>query len=341
MSSRTAAEPFAELEVQPNGHRPKINGDPYQWAKNIYSTALKEFERVLKGRNELFEVMVVGLAAGGHVLLEGMWGSGKTEGAKAAGEIFGLDFKRIQFTPDLMPQDITGSDMPDEHGLFHFVPGPIFSQLVLGDEINRATPKTLAGLMEGAGEGQVTSNGVTRPLPQPFFVISTRNPYESEGTYTVPEALLDRKLLEYTLPPLRGEGQLKSVVRRAIDGRPKLRQVFSKEDILELTTLRKEVRVSDDIADFIERIVYSFNLEEDKLDYAPAERAAIALAHVGQAVAMLDARADVTEADVLKYAISVLQHRLRLKWAQQGEGWTNRQLIERKLSQFGYDSASA
>lgn len=308
----------------------------FGWAKDMRDAAATQYERVLVGRTDMLDAVLMAMAAEGHIIFRGNPGEGKTETAKVMGAITGLSWKRIQFTPTLMPEDITGAHYPDPTtGQWEFEEGPVFTNLLVADEINRANPKTVAGMLEASGEGSVTSRGVTYPLPKPFTIIMTINPIESEGVYPVPEAQLDRALALFDISKLRGRGQMAGVAARAL-GQPIVAEpVFNGEgDIKRLIQLRQQVRVSPELLLFIEDIVYRFDFFEDELDYDPAPRAARSLARMGQAVALLDGRGGATAADIRKFAVPVLQHRLQVKpGVAFNQGLTNADTVRQVLAQ--------
>ncbi len=214
---------------------------------------LDEIERAVVGRRRSLELVLIGILAGGHVLLEDLPGLGKTLIARSFATALGLDFARIQFTPDLLPSDVVGAPLYDQRtGEMIFRPGPVFTQLLLADEINRTPPKTQAALLEAMGEGQVSMDGVTRPLPQPFVVLATDNPIEYEGTYELPEAQLDRFLMRLRLGYL-ATGDEVAMLQRRLDRRQEaaaLEPVTSAAELLAMRASLEQVEVSQDILEY-------------------------------------------------------------------------------------------
>ena len=276
-------------------------------------------------------VLVAGLAKG-HVLVEGAPGLGKTLVARTLAVVSGCVFKRIQFTPDLMPSDITGSSVYSrETGTFTFVPGPIFAQLLLADEINRAPAKTQSALLEAMQERQVTVDGVTRPLPAPFFVIATQNPIESQGTYPLPEAQLDRFLFKLLVadPPEEVE---RAIVRHHADGfdptdLSALQAATSPAELLEMQQHARGVRVDDAVIAYIVELVR--RTREDKaIELGASPRASIALLKSAQVIAASEGRGFVTPDDVKPMVAAVLRHRVMLHPDAQLQGTSADERIE-------------
>ena len=293
-------------------------------ASQALGRVASEVGRVLIGQDELVEQVLIGLLARGHVLVEGVPGLGKTLLVKALAQTLGLSFRRIQFTPDLMPSDVTGSSVYNAKlSEFNFVPGPIFAQLVLADEVNRAPAKTQSSLLEAMQDRSVSSDGVTRRLPEPFLVIATQNPIESQGTYPLPEAQLDRFLLKLQIgyPGKAAELQLlKNYVAgfdsNRLEGLPAL---LTEAHVSAMQAAVTQVRVTDDILDYIASIV-------DKSRAHPAvalgasPRASIGLLAVSRAHALLRGRDFVVPDDVKSHAHAVLRHRLVLQPDAELEG---------------------
>ncbi|QLC33724.1 MoxR family ATPase [Halarchaeum sp. CBA1220] len=260
------------------------------------------------------ETVSVGLLARGHVLLEDVPGTGKTLTARSLTRALGLEFSRIQFTPDLLPSDVIGTHVFDEADReFEFNEGPIFGNVVLADEINRAPPKTQAALLEAMEEGQVTVDGETHALPDPFFVVATQNPVEQEGTFQLPEAQLDRFVVKSSVgyPDLEGEREI--LRRRA--GRtsqsPDVERVLSIEGVRDLQTAPEAVRVEDDVLDYIADVARATR-EDRRVEVGVSPRGTQRLFEAARAYAVVAGREYVTPSDVKRVATPVLAHRLVL-----------------------------
>ncbi|MGZ0173708.1 MAG: AAA family ATPase [Planctomycetales bacterium] len=284
------------------------------------------------GQEHVVEATLTALICGGNVLLEGVPGLGKTELAKAISQVIDLEFRRIQFTPDLMPADILGTNVmsTDDEGRYtvEFREGPIFTQLLLADEINRATPKTQSALLETMQEGTVTIAGIVRTLKQPFFVLATQNPIEQEGTFPLPEAQLDRFLFKIVVPyPNRSE--LNQVVERTIlQQRDELSGVVNADTLLQLRKYLDKVVVADAIRDYAVRLVLSTHPESDIatervrqfVRWGASPRAAQALIKAARVRALTAGRAHIAFEDVRHFAAEVLQHRILLNYDGQADG---------------------
>ncbi|WP_216319959.1 AAA family ATPase [Deinococcus aestuarii] len=275
---------------------------------------LDNVARVLVGKEDVTRLALAGLLAGGHLLLEDAPGTGKTMLARALAVSLGLGFRRVQFTPDLLPSDVTGvSVYRPATGEFEFVPGPIFTGLLLADEINRATPKTQSALLEAMGEGQVTESGVTHVLQRPFVVVATQNPVEHEGTYRLPEAQLDRFLLKLSVgyPTLEEEVRL---LARLQGDHPieTLGPVAVPADLLSAQGAVRRVRVADDLRRYAAALS-ARTRAHGQVALGGGPRASLALQGVAQALAALHGRDFVIPDDVKAAAPGVLAHRLSLR----------------------------
>jgi len=272
-------------------------------------SVIAEVQRVYVGPDEVVELMMVGLMAKGHVLLEGVPGVAKTTLVKAFATALGCSFRRIQFTPDLLPADITGTYVlsPNE-GTFVLRQGPIFTNVVLGDEINRAPSKTQSALLEAMQEHQVTIEGETRALPSPFIVLATQNPVEQAGTYPLPEAQIDRFLIRVAVTyPSAGDELL--MLQRFTGQTPTARPVLDPDEVLRLQALVGRVHVETEVLEYIVRLA-QFTREHARLFLGASPRASLALLQACRARAIMAGRAHIVPDDVKDLAVSVLAHRL-------------------------------
>jgi MoxR-like ATPase len=288
------------------------------------SRVATEVGKVLIGQDELVEQVLVGLLARGHVLIEGVPGLGKTLLVKALAQTLGLSFRRIQFTPDLMPSDVTGASVYSAKlSEFNFVPGPIFAQLVLADEVNRAPAKTQSALLEAMQDRSVSSDGVTRALPEPFLVIATQNPVESQGTYPLPEAQLDRFLLkvEIRYPGRKAEVELLKHYVAGFDSNrlEGFQQLLNEQYVVAMQQLVSTIRVTDDILEYITGIVEK-SRSHPAIALGASPRASIGLLAASRAQALLRGRDFVVPDDVKSHAHAVLRHRLVLQPDAELEG---------------------
>lgn len=279
----------------------------------LLDTLRARLNSVVLGKEDVVELLLVGVLAGGHVLLEDVPGVGKTTLAKALAVTLGLDFSRVQFTPDLLPGDIVGSQVLDpKEGSFRFLRGPVFTEVLLADEINRASPRTQSALLEAMSEGQVTVEGTTWPLEQPFFVLATQNPVDFQGTYPLPEAQLDRFLLRLSLgyPSHAASLDMLYAHQRThpLDG---LTAATDRAGLLALQAAVREVHVEREVADYLLRLVEGTR-RHDKVDLGLSPRGALACFRAGQARATLQGRSYVSPSDLQELAVATMAHRLVL-----------------------------
>ncbi len=302
-----------------------------------------ELRRVLLGKEDTIDEIVVALLARGHVLLEGLPGLGKTELIKALSRLLSLQFRRIQFTPDLLPTDITGSHILQERDgrkEFVFHPGPVFTNLLLADEINRASPKTQAALLEAMQERRVTTFGETRALPEPFFVLATQNPIELEGTYPLPEAQLDRFLFKVEIAGVE-RSVLEDILMTRVHGEPPALEPFLPAAALaDLFALVDAVHLPRSVAGYIARLVASSHPAAAEapeavrtfVKYGSSPRAAIAIGIAARAHALLRGKPNVGFDDVRRVAAPAIAHRLVLDYTAKLEGWDGRRVVAALLT---------
>ncbi len=287
--------------------------DPASYFASVYGAAYNNLERALRGKPHTVRLALCCLFAGGHLLVEDVPGVGKTTLAKAISASFDASWHRIQFTPDLLPSDITGTTVYDQStGRFDFRPGPVFAHLVLADEINRASPKTQSAMLEVMEERQVTVDGRAYPVPQPFLVIATQNPIDLEGTYRLPEAQLDRFLLRIAIgyPDLAAE-QAILTGRAATGAPPELSAVASIEQVRWMVEYTSRVHVAPAIAEYIASLAHATR-NRDELRLGASPRGSLALLRAAQAWAAAAGRGYVVPDDVKTLAEPVLAHRLLL-----------------------------
>jgi len=283
---------------------------------------LDELERAVVGRRRTLELVLIGILAGGHVLLEDLPGLGKTLIARSFARVLGLDFARIQFTPDLLPSDVVGAALYDQRSAeMVFRPGPVFTQLLLADEINRTPPKTQAALLEAMGEGQVSVDGQTRMLPEPFIVLATDNPIEYEGTYELPEAQLDRFLMRLRLGYL-STGDETAMLRRRVERASEvveLRPVSSPGGVMAMRTALEQVEITPDLLDYIVAIVGATR-RDPQVQVGASPRGGLALVQLARGQALLAKRDYVIPDDIKQVAVPALAHRVTLRpelWVRQ------------------------
>ncbi|HEX2965695.1 MAG TPA: MoxR family ATPase [Syntrophorhabdaceae bacterium] len=300
----------------------------------------KNISKVIVGKSNTIELLLTGLLAEGHVLLEDIPGLGKTLMAKSLAKSIGASFKRVQFTPDLLPADITGFNVYNQHsGEFVFQSGPVMTNVLLADEINRTIPRTQSSLLESMEERQVTVDGTTYHLPDPFFVMATQNPIELEGTFPLPEAQLDRFLLRVSLGYPESLEDIDILDRfQQDDPLQLLSSVAAPEEISHLQRERKKIVVSRPVKEYIVRIVNATR-ENPALRLGASPRGSLGLMRAGQALAALRGREYVLPDDVKYLAIPVLSHRLILKEEERLRGSNRKHLMEEILSRVPVPTA--
>lgn len=312
--------------------------------KKAREKMVSELGKVIVGQNEVLEQIAIAMFSRGHVLLMGVPGLGKTLLVKTIAEIFSLSFKRIQFTPDLMPADIFGTEVIEEEPgtgkhTFKFVKGPVFANIVLADEINRTPPKTQAALLEAMGERHVTAGGTTYQLDDPFFVLATQNPIELEGTYPLPEAQLDRFLFNIVIDYLSTEDEIRMVSETTSTKVPDIQKIFNAQEIIEIQNIVRQVPVSDNVVRYAVNLVSATRPTTDKapdfvknhLRWGAGSRASQALILAGKARALLHGRYNVAIEDVKALAEPVLRHRIVTNFNADAEGVTVNDIIRKIL----------
>ncbi|CAM2007294.1 AAA family ATPase [Acanthopleuribacter pedis] len=315
-------------------------------AQSLTNQVLGELDRILLGQHDLHRLVLTAILARGHLLLEGMPGLGKTQLVKALGQVLALDFQRVQFTPDLMPSDILGAHILEEDAAgkraMTFHPGPVFTHILLADEINRASPKTQSALLEAMQEGHVTLLGTTRTLPTPFFVLASQNPVDLEGTYPLPEAQLDRFLfkLNVRMPDVDVLTDIIATRRRGTPPQPKFQ--LSQHQMDQLGALIDHIFLPRPVSRYISTLVAASHpdhaqapsLIRDYVAYGASPRAAIAIAEAARCHALLSGRPTVGFEDVVPVALSALNHRIIPNYQGRVEGIAGEPLVARYLAEM-------
>jgi MoxR-like ATPase len=310
-------------------------------AQAVFERIKAELRKLIVGQDEIVRLLLVSLFAKGHCLLIGVPGLAKTLLVKSLAEVIGLPFKRIQFTPDLMPADIIGSELLKDLGgrlEFEFQYGPVFTSLLLADEINRTPPKTQAALLEAMQERAVTVAGHSRALPDPFLVVATQNPIEQEGTYPLPEAQLDRFMFSLNLDYPGKDEEMELVRRTTLGDLPLLTSVVNREEILEVQRLVRAVPVSDHVLEYAVEMARATRSStsasaaaKDYLEWGAGPRASQYLVLGAKALALMDGRAAPETADVREVALPVLQHRVVTSYRATGAGLKARDVLQKLL----------
>ncbi|MCD4767919.1 MAG: MoxR family ATPase [Methanosarcinales archaeon] len=305
--------------------------DTYQRSSDIFQSIFDEIGKVIVGQQEAVTQILIAILCDGHALIESNPGLGKTLTVSTMSQVLDLKFKRIQCTPDLMPSDITGTYVVEEKGggkEFRFEPGPVFANIVLADEINRASPKTQSALLESMQEKQVTVGNETFMLDRPFFVLATQNPIEMEGTFPLPEAQLDRFLLKINLDYPTSEEEDEIVERYTRNVTPSVGRILTRDKLLELQTLVRDVPISDEMKKRAINIVIQTRKDAEFIEFGASPRASIGLILAAKARALINGRNFVSEEDVVKMAYPVLKHRIILNFESQRKGVTLEHVID-------------
>jgi len=360
-----AEEPAAAKKPKPAAAAPppasgdlgevlRVFSDPEPWndadlakienLKQANDRIMGEIRKIVVGMDKVVHLTLIGLFGRGHCLLMGVPGLGKTLLVSTLASSLSLKFKRVQFTPDLMPSDITGSEVIQEDKAtgerhFRFLEGPIFTNMLLADEINRTPPKTQAALLEAMQERQVTVGGERRDLERPFFVLATQNPIEQEGTYPLPEAQLDRFMFLINVGYPSEEEEKRILALTTSGYMPDIQPVLSREEIIELQNLVLRVNIPEDVVDFVLRLVRATRSQEEGspefvkkwVTFGASPRASQNLVIGAKAVAVLDGRNQVRQEDVLLVAHAVLGHRIIPNFAAEAEGVTQAKIVDELL----------
>ncbi|MCK4521100.1 MAG: MoxR family ATPase [Nanoarchaeota archaeon] len=300
--------------------------------KQIFEEIHKEIRKVVVGQDEVIDQILIGMMCNGNVLLEGYPGLAKTLAVRTLSEIMDLKFSRIQNTPDLMPSDVTGTYIIEEVSgkrHFKFQPGPVFTNILLADEINRATPKTQSALLEAMQERQVTIGNETFKLDEPFFVLATQNPIEQEGTYPLPEAQTDRFLFKIKVDyPTEDEESKIADIYSSHERTPKLRVLLNKGHLLTMQGYVRQVPIANDIKKRVLNIVRLTRERKELIQYGASPRASIGLILAAKAHALVNGRNHVATEDVIKMAYPVLRHRIILNFEAERKGLTTDDAIK-------------
>ncbi|WMW24857.1 MoxR family ATPase [Methanolobus sediminis] len=309
----------------------------YKMAGDMFVTLFNEIGKVVVGQAETVEQIVIAILCNGHALVESNPGLGKTLTISTISKAMDLNFSRIQCTPDLMPADITGTQIIEEsdgHKEFKFEYGPIFANIVLADEINRASPKTQSSLLEAMQEKQITVGNDTYILEQPFFILATQNPIEMEGTFPLPEAQLDRFLLKVLVDYPSYEDEIEIVNRYTKSISPSVNKVVNKNTLLDLQRLTRDVPVADDIRNRAIKIVMSTRISSEFIEYGASPRASIGIILAAKARALIKGRNYVSAEDIDAMAYPVLRHRIVLTFEAERRGVTTDQVIKSILEKI-------
>jgi MoxR-like ATPase len=325
--------------------KPKSLGDILQEFAQHRLLMQQELQKVIVGQNDVIEQLFAAIFTRGHCLLEGVPGLAKTLMVSTLARILDVSFKRIQFTPDLMPSDITGTNVLDEDDAgkrnFRFVEGPVFTNILLADEINRTPPKTQAALLQAMQEREVTVGRQTFELPDPFFTIATQNPIEQEGTYPLPEAQLDRFMFNIKVGYPSADEEEKILTQTTRTEKVEVRKILSSRAIVNLQKLVHSVAVSEYIIKYVARLVRATRPKDatapqfvkDLVDWGAGPRAGQFLINGGKALAAMEGRFSVAIDDIKKIAVPVLRHRLSTNFQAQAEGMSAEDVIQRLLKE--------
>ncbi len=325
---------------------PPSDAEIFDQLQSARPRILQELGKAVVGQQEVIEQILIALMAGGHCLITGAPGLAKTLLVKSIAQIFHLEFRRIQFTPDLMPTDITGveilQDTEDGRGLV-FTPGPVFANMLLADEINRTPPKTQAALLEAMQEHQVTASGRRFALPEPFFVLATQNPIEMEGTYPLPEAQLDRFMFNVVIDYLPENDEVTVVQRTTAAAGETIEALFTGDDVQSFHALVRKVPIAEDLVRYAVRLAAASRPQQTGtpdfinqwVSWGAGTRAAQFLSLGAKARALLQGRSHVTREDIVALAAPVLRHRILVNYRAEAEGVSPAQVIEKLVAAVG------
>jgi MoxR-like ATPase len=306
------------------------------WFRDTFDRVRTEVQKAIVGQHDIVEGVLVGLAANGHVLLEGMPGLGKTLLVRSLSKALSLDFSRIQFTPDMMPADVTGTNVLAEGRAFEFRRGPVFANIVLADEINRATPKTQSAMLEAMQERSVTVGGRRHELQEPFLVMATQNPVEQEGTYPLPEAQLDRFFFKLIVPYPTKADLAEVVLRTTGSAEQEPLSVASREEVVRFRSVVREVPVAANVLDYGLSLIVATHPEGEGSSpiaqrycrYGSSPRGAQSLITAGKVFALLAGRFNVSKEDLRKAMKPVLRHRILLNFEAEADGMTADKVLD-------------
>ncbi|MBN1544092.1 MoxR family ATPase [Candidatus Woesearchaeota archaeon] len=317
---------------------PAVHLQQVQNIKNMFANLKKEIGKIIVGQDEVIDQIIVAIMCDANALLESYPGLGKTLMVKTMSQIMDLKFARIQSTPDLMPSDITGTYiLEDKRGekQFKFQQGPLFANIVLADEINRATPKTQSALLEAMQEKQVTVGNSTFKLDPPFFVLATQNPIDQEGTYPLPEAQTDRFLLKIKVDYPIDKEELEIIERYTTQAdMPTVKKIMAKDSLLNLQKYCRQVPISDDLKKKVVTLVNKTRTSKDLIEYGASPRASLGIVLASKAHALINGRTYVSMEDIRKMAYPVLRHRIILSFKAEREGRTTDDAITQLLDKL-------
>jgi MoxR-like ATPase len=329
------------------------NQEP-EFVRGSYERIVEEVHKVIVGQDEVLDQVLIAIFCGGHAIIEGVPGLAKTLLVHTLARTLSLEFSRIQFTPDLMPSDMTGTEVIEENKTtgersLRFVPGPIFANIILADEINRTPPKTQGALLEAMEERQVTTGGETHVLPSPFFVLATQNPIEQEGTYPLPEAQLDRFIFNILVGYPNEEEELSIIKRTTTDESVETTSILSAEDCLQIQHLVRQVPIADHVARYALRLVRQTRVREvsddkpeivrDYIAWGAGPRASQFLVLTAKAKALLEGMTHVTPEHIKSVALPVLRHRIITNFNAEADGVTTDDIILRLMEITSVDDS--